>query len=152
MTGLPAADLSALDLEPLTLQVASSGRSNLIIGVPTLEQLVNWRPEFEAVRRLGETTGTTGLLVYTLDAPRADVAFRAFGPLRGFDEDAASSNMFACLIGALSVQGALPENEPLVRGRQQMPLRPSKLSAQYVPSGNGAADVWVGGSARRLDG
>ncbi|AWN23258.1 phenazine biosynthesis PhzC/PhzF protein [Deinococcus irradiatisoli] len=147
----PDADFGPLNLSPVSVQIASSGRPNLVLGVATLEELDRWPPDFEAVRQLGHATGTTGLIVFCLDAPRADVAFRAFGPLRGFDEDAASSNMFACLVGALSVRGALPDNEPLVRGLQRMPQRPARLSAQYLPQPGGASDVWVGGSARRVD-
>lgn len=146
----PGADFSPLGIQPQHVQLATTGRPNLTASLPSLDALTSFQPDVEAIRQLGQGTGTTGLILYTLDAERADVAFRAFGPLRGFDEDAASSNMFACLVGALSVLGALPEGEPLVRGLQMMPGAPSRLSAQYLPQPSGAGGVWVGGAALRL--
>ena len=146
------ADFGALSFVPKYVQIAASGRPNLLLEVPDLATLQALTPDADAIRQLGQATDTTGLIVYTLEAPRADVSFRAFGPLKGFYEDAASSNMFACLVGALSVRGLLPPNEPLVRGLQHRPGLPSRLSAQYVPQAGGASDVWVGGSAVRLDG
>ncbi|WP_161883724.1 PhzF family phenazine biosynthesis protein [Deinococcus alpinitundrae] len=149
VTGGPEADLGPLGIQANHLQIASAGRPNLVVTVPTLDDLTRFQPDFDRIRQLGHATDTTGLILCTLDAGRADVAFRAFGPLRGFGEDAASSNMFACLVGTLSVRGALPENEPLVRGLQLMPGAPSQLSAQYAPQPGGASGVWVGGAARR---
>lgn len=151
VTDAPAADFGPLNIQPDHLQIASAGRPNLVVNVPTLDTLTSFQPDFDHIRQLGHATDTTGLILYTLDAGRADAAFRTFGPLRGFSEDAASSNMFACLVGALSVRGALPENEPLVRGLQMMPGVPSRLSAQYVPQPSGASDLWVGGAALRLN-
>lgn len=140
------AELSALRLAPQHFQVASTGRPNLLAELPSLADLHAFSPDMTAIKALGRATQTTGLIVYSLQAERADVAFRAFGPLKGFDEDAASSNMFACLVGALSVRGVLPEG-PMVRGLQMMPHLPSRLTAQYLPQESGASDVWVGGSA-----
>ncbi|MDB5044811.1 MAG: phenazine biosynthesis PhzC/PhzF protein [Deinococcus sp.] len=150
-TDAPTADFSILGFTPEHVQIASSGRPNLLLEVPDLATLTRLTPDAESVRQLGQATGTTGLIVYTLEAPRADVSFRAFGPLKGFYEDAASSNMFACLIGALSVRGLLPPNEPLVRGLQMMPGLPSRLTAQYVPQADGASDVWVGGNETLIE-
>ncbi|WP_420596159.1 PhzF family phenazine biosynthesis protein [Deinococcus sp.] len=147
----PEADFGPLAIQPQHVQIATTGRPNLLADMPSLNALTDFQPDVDTIRQLGRETNTTGLILYTLDTERADVAFRAFGPLKGFTEDAASSNMFACLVGALSVLGALPENEPLVRGLQMMPGVPSRLSAQYAPQPGGASDVWVGGAARRLN-
>ncbi|TSA83039.1 PhzF family phenazine biosynthesis protein [Deinococcus detaillensis] len=150
VSAAPGADVSGLGLTSELIQIASTGRPNLILELPTLEALTAFQPDFEQIKQLGRATATTGLIVYTLEAERAEVSLRAFGPLKGFDEDAASSNMFACLVGAISVRGALPQDEPLVRGLQMMPGQPSRLSAQYLPQSSGASEVWVGGAARRL--
>ncbi|GGR24876.1 PhzF family phenazine biosynthesis protein [Deinococcus ruber] len=147
VSGVLDAEFGALGFTPEYVQIASTGRPNLVVQLPDLASLQALAPDADALRQLGQATGTTGLIVYTLQAPRADVSFRAFGPLKGFYEDAASSNMFACLVGALSVRGLLPEHEPLVRGLQHMPGLPSRLTAQYVPQPGGAGDVWVGGAA-----
>ncbi|WP_241191267.1 PhzF family phenazine biosynthesis protein [Deinococcus psychrotolerans] len=151
VSAAPGAAVSSLGLTFEYVQIASTNRPNLILEVPTLEALTSFQPDFEQIKQLGRATATTGLIVYTLEAERAEVSLRAFGPLKGFDEDAASSNMFACLVGALSVRGALPKDEPLVRGLQMMPGQPSRLSAQYLPQPSGASEVWVGGAARRLE-
>lgn len=141
------------------VHTASISRANLAVEVGSLEALRAAAPNTEAVKRLGQATGTTGLLLYTLGSVpelsrlglgRADVSFRAFGPLRGFDEDAASSNMFACLVGVLAARGQLPEGN-LLRGLQLKPGQPARLSAQYVVQPEGgqgvASDLWVGGTA-----
>jgi predicted PhzF superfamily epimerase YddE/YHI9 len=142
-------EFGTLGFTPASIQIAQTKRPNLLLQIGSLAELDTLQLDMDAVREVGGHTGTTGLIVYALDAGRADVAFRAFGPLKGFDEDAASSNMFACLVGALSVRSLLPENEPMVRGLQRMPGSPSRLSAQYAPQENGAGSVWVGGAAVR---
>ena len=138
------------------VHTARIARPNLAVEVGSLEALQAAAPDPEAVKALGEATDTTGLLLYVLgSAPelnvlglgRADVLFRAFGPLRGFAEDAASSNMFACLVGVLGARGLLPEEAGLLRGLQLMPGHPARLTAQYVARSDGASDLWVGGSA-----
>ena len=125
-------------------------RPNLAVEVGSLETLHSFSPDAEAVRALGLATDTSGLLMYVLsgvpELGHAAVSFRAFGPLRGFDEDAASSNMFACLVGVLGARGLLPEGN-LLRGLQLKPGQPARLTAQYVAQPEGASDLWVGGSA-----
>jgi predicted PhzF superfamily epimerase YddE/YHI9 len=132
------------------VHVTQIARPNLAAEVGSLEALQAFTPDSQAVKALGEATGTTGLLLYVLggvpELGHATVSFRAFGPLRGFAEDAASSNMFACLVGVLGARGLLPEGN-LLRGLQLMPGQPARLSAQYVAQPGGASDVWVGGSA-----
>ena len=129
---------------------ARIARPNLAVEVGGLEALQSFVPDPAAVRAVGEATDTSGLLLYVLGgAPElghAAVGFRAFGPLRGFDEDAASSNMFACLVGVLGARRLLPEGN-LLRGLQLMPGQPARLTAQYVARSDGASDLWVGGSA-----
>ena len=132
------------------VHVASTGRPNLLVELPDLGTLERFVPEAGAIGDLGRATHTTGLILYTT-APlptgqgRADVCFRAFGPLRDFLEDAASSNMFACLTGVLGQRALLPAGSNMIRGAQRQPGAPSRLTAQY---GRPGEPVWVGGSAR----
>ncbi len=140
-----------LGLEPVgPVHVARIARPNLAVEVSSLETLQAFVPDSEAIKALGRATDTTGLLLYVLggvpELGHAAVSFRAFGLLRGFGEDAASSNMFACLVGVLGARGLLPEGN-LLRGLQLMPGQPARLTAQYTPRAEGASDVWVGGSA-----
>ena len=133
------------------VHAARIARPNLAVELDSLEVLQNIPPDTEAVRALGLATDTSGLLLYVLgglpELGHAIASFRAFGPLRGFDEDAASSNMFACLVGVLGARGLLPEEAGLLRGLQLMPGHPARLTAQYVARSDGASDLWVGGSA-----
>ena len=133
------------------VHMAQISRPNLAAELSSLEELQAIAPASEVVGALGEATGTTGLLLYVLggvpELGHASVSFRAFGPLRGFSEDAASSNMFACLVGVLGARGLLPEEAGLLRGLQLKPGQPARLTAQYGAQPGGASDLWVGGSA-----
>lgn len=145
------ADLSPLGLTGGTAWVASAGRPNLVVEVEDAAALEGFMPDADAISVLNRATDTTGLVLFTLGGPnRADVSFRAFGPLKGFVEDGASSNMFACLVGVLGALGRLPTTTNMIRGAQRMPGAPSRLTAQFTPAQGGAADVWVGGRAERV--
>jgi len=130
-------------------------RPNLVVELGSLAALQSAAPDPEAVRALGLATDTTGLVLYVRggvpDLGQAAVSFRAFGPLRGFTEDAASSNMFACLVGVLGARGLLPEDTNLLRGLQLKPGQPARLSAQFEAGPGGAVGVWVGGRAALLE-
>ncbi|PIG96947.1 PhzF family phenazine biosynthesis protein [Deinococcus sp. UR1] len=145
------ADLSALELSALGLSptepawVAGTGRPNLVAEVADLGTLDAFVPDDAAVSGVNRATGTTGLILFCVGGPaRADVSFRAFGPLKGFTEDAASSNMLACLTGVLGHLGRLPADSTLIRAAQRRPGQPARLSAQYAPA-DGGTEVWVGG-------
>ena len=134
--------------------VASAGRANLAVQVDSLAALEAFMPDPARIEALNAATGTTGLIVFTPGGPegadrRADVSFRAFGPLRGFLEDAASSNMFACLVGVLCAAELLSPDINVLRGAQRRPGQPARLTAQFTPMPGGAAGVWVGGAAWR---
>ena len=142
------------------VHTAQIARPNLAVELGSLEALQTIAPDPEAVKALGQATDTSGLILYVQGGVpalgHAAVSFRAFGPLRGFDEDAASSNMFACLVGVLGARGLLPEDAGLLRGLQLKPGQPARLSAQYVTQTaaegpGGASDLWVGGSAAPED-
>ncbi|MFN4252879.1 PhzF family phenazine biosynthesis protein [Deinococcus sp.] len=142
------ADLSALGLSQPGLSpawVAGTGRPNLVAEVADLGALDAFVPDDAAVSGVNRATGTTGLILFCMGGPaRADVSFRAFGPLKGFTEDAASSNMLACLTGVLGHLGRLPADSTLIRAAQRRPGQPARLSAQYAPA-DGGTEVWVGG-------
>lgn len=152
VTQAPALDLSALGIQAEKVQIASAGRLNLVVEVADGAALEAFDPDAEAMATVNRASSTTGLILHAPGGPdRAGVSFRAFGPLRGFLEDAASSHMFACLVGALGAGGHLPANVNMLRGAQRMPGQPSRLTAQFKATLNGAADLWIGGRAERLD-
>lgn len=143
-----------LGLPLVTAHLASTGRPNLVAEVPDLAALMAYVPAAAPITASGEATGSSGLVLYALAAPadgpqrRADVSFRAFGPLRGFLEDAASSNMTANLVAVLGERGLWPQDSNVLRAAQCQPGRPALLTAQFSAPGEA---VWVGGRAERLD-
>lgn len=140
-------DLSALGLGARRAWTARTERPNFVVDVPDLDVLDAFNVDEAAISAVNRETGTTGLIVFTAGGPnRADVSFRAFGPLKGFLEDAASSNMLACLVGVLGHLNRLPADTNLLRAAQRMPGTPAQLSAQFEGTGQGV-DVWVGGRA-----
>lgn len=146
-------DVSSLRLAEVgAIHTASTARPNLVMELPTLEALDAFHADADTISSVNTSTGTTGLVLYTIHAPaqgpqrRADVSFRCFGPLKGFLEDAASSNMFACLTGVLNARGQLDPEGSLIRGAQRRPGQPATLTAQY---GTVQEAVWVGGQAVR---
>ncbi|MFC3834480.1 MULTISPECIES: PhzF family phenazine biosynthesis protein [Deinococcus] len=143
-------DLSALGLGARRAWTARTERPNFVVDVPDLAALDTFNVDEAAISAVNRATGTTGLIVFTAGGPnRADVSFRAFGPLKGFLEDAASSNMLACLVGVLGHLNRLPADTNLLRAAQRMPGTPAQLSAQFEQTGQGM-DVWVGGRATPL--
>lgn len=150
--GVPQVRQVEANLSPICLSAepcwsSSLGRPNLVVEVDDLAALDAFTPDAEAISTLGQTTGTTGLILFTAGAPgRADLSFRAFGPLRGFLEDAASSNMLACAVGVLGAAGRLPQGTNLLRAAQRMPEHPARLSVQFGTV-EGGTEVWVGGGA-----
>ncbi|WP_026332299.1 PhzF family phenazine biosynthesis protein [Deinococcus apachensis] len=146
------ADLSPIGPTVGTAWLASAGRPNLVVEVADAAMLERFTPDAESISALNRATGTTGLILFTPGGPnRADVSFRAFGPLKGFLEDGASSNMFACLVGVLGTLGRLPTTTNMIRGAQRMPGAPSRLTAQFTLGPDSVSDVWVGGRAERLE-
>ncbi|MDO4246247.1 MAG: PhzF family phenazine biosynthesis protein [Deinococcus sp.] len=137
-----------LGSNPSAAHRASTGRPNLLLEVDDLNGLQNFQPDAERISALGRATNTTGLVLYCRAAPaelgRADLSFRAFGPLKGFLEDAASSNMCACLVAVLGERGLWPEDSFVLRAAQLQPGQPSLLTAQFSQPGEA---VWVGGRA-----
>lgn len=144
-------DLSPIGLGDAPCWAAQTERPNLVVELPTLNALDTFTPDDGAIAAVNRATGTTGLILFTVGGPaRADLSFRAFGPLKGFTEDAASSNMLACLVGALGHAGRLPADTNLLRAAQRMPASPARLSAQYAAVGLNGTEVWVGGHAAPL--
>lgn len=149
-----------VNLKPLGVEVLSpsyvayTARANLVVQVPDLATLDRFVPETTMIEALNQETKTTGLILYALEAPaegpqrRADFSFRCFGPLKGFLEDAASSNMLACLVGVLLQQGQLDADAQMWRAAQRKPNHPSVLSVQCAGVG---LPVWVGGLVTEQD-
>ncbi|MFC6659413.1 hypothetical protein [Deinococcus multiflagellatus] len=129
--------------------MASTGRPNLVVGLPSLSALEAFIPDDHRVAAVNLATGTTGLMLFAPGGPgRIQVSFRAFGPLKGFAEDAASSNMLACLTGVLASGGQLSPDTTLLRAAQCKPGQPARLSAQFAATASGT-EVWVGAGLKR---
>ncbi len=153
--GVPEVREVELDLSPIGLGarrvwISSLGRPNLVVEVSDLAALDAFTPNAEAISAVNQSTDTTGLILLTADGPgRADLSFRAFGPLKGFLEDAASSNMLACAVGVLGASNHLPADTNLLRAAQRMPGQPARLSVQFAAV-DGGTEIWISGNAAPL--
>lgn len=142
------ADLSPIGLHSAPAWMAQTERPNLVVECTNLATLDGFQPDAQGISAVNRATCTTGLILFAMGGPvRADVSFRAFGPLKGFLEDAASSNMLACLVGVLGTLGRLPTDSNLLRAAQRMPGSPARLTAQFDLTESGRVEVWVGGAA-----
>lgn len=144
--------LGARALAPFPVTQASAGRPNLVLPLRDHASLDAAVPDLNAISELNRETGTLGLIAFTTPGRRGEHAdFRAFGPLKGFGEDNASSNTYASLLAALSLLELLPPDEPLIQVSQgEATGRPSRLTAQALLDGPEAREVWVGGRAEAL--
>lgn len=150
--GVPEVERVVADLSPIGLGaepcwISSLGRPNLVVEMTDLAALDALMPDAEAISAINRATDTTGLILFTAGGPgRAGLSLRALGPLKGFLEDAASSNMLACAVGVLGASDRLPEDTNLLRAAQRMPGQPARLSVQFAAVTRGV-EVWVGGTA-----
>ena len=144
--------LGARALGAFPLTVADAGRPNLVLVLADHASLDAARPDAEAIADLNRETGTLGLIAVTTPGRRGEhLDFRAFGPLKGFVEDNASSNTCASLLASLSLLDLLPRDERLLLARQgETTGRPARLTAQAILDGERAHEVWVGGAARAV--
>lgn len=139
-------DLSVIGLGVRRAWAARTERPNFVVELPDLAAVDAFEPIPASIEAVNRATSTTGLIVFCMGGPdRAYVSFRCFGPLKGFLEDAASSNMLACLVGVLGHLGRLPADSNLIRAAQRMPGHPARLTAQFATLDSGRTEVWVGG-------
>ncbi len=138
---------AALNLESDQIQpqmyTSSTGRPKLLVTVPNTQILDAIRPDYAALQELNVQTGSSGVIVLTTHAPRAesDVDIRFFMPKQS-KEDNAGANTAACVLGYLVKCLGIPRAE-IAQGYAMG--KPSSLFARHIEG-----RVWVGGMVSRV--
>jgi PhzF family phenazine biosynthesis protein len=144
--GLDEGDLH----EDLPLLTSSLGRPNLIVPLNGTIQLDAIEAEAEKLMQLNHTSHSTGVVAFSFPGrAKAFIDARCFGPLRGFLEDVASSNMLACLAGYLAQARFFDDGPREFLATQGHALgQASRLALKCTIEHDVASQVWVGGAAK----
>jgi PhzF family phenazine biosynthesis protein len=138
---------AALNTPPDQIQphmyTSSTGRPKLLVTVPDTQILDAIRPDYAALQELNIQTGSSGVIVLTTHAPRAEsnVDIRFFMPKQS-KEDNAGANTAACVLGYLVKHLGIPRAE-IAQGYAME--KPSSLFARHIEG-----RVWVGGMVSRV--
>jgi PhzF family phenazine biosynthesis protein len=138
--------------EDLPVLIGSLGRPNLIVPLKGALWLDAIESDGDKISLINRQSHSSGLVAFTF--PGRGGAFidaRAFGPLRGFLEDAASSNMLACLAGYLAHARFFDAGVHEFLAAQGYALgKASRLALKCTVTGDVASQVWVGGTAQAV--
>jgi PhzF family phenazine biosynthesis protein len=138
--------------EDLPILIGSLGRPNLIVPLKGALWLDAIDSDSDKIGFVNRQSHSSGLVAFAF--PGRGGAFidaRAFGPLRGFLEDAASSNMLACLAGYLAHTRFFDAGVHEFLAAQGYALgKASRLALKCTVTGDVASQVWVGGTAQAV--
>jgi trans-2,3-dihydro-3-hydroxyanthranilate isomerase len=135
--------LAALGLSASTepVELYDNGMQNVMVGVPTAEELAALEPDFNALARVNDRG--TGVF-----APRdGGWKVRMFAPALGVPEDPATGSAAGPVAVHLARHGRIAFGEEIVLEQGAEIGRPSTLHAQADGSGDAIESVRVGGSA-----
>lgn len=143
--------LSVFDLhERLPIQIVSTGLSDIMIPLRSLEALKTFRPDFEKIRKISGKYEVIGYHVFSLETLHGACACcRNLAPLCGIDEEAATGTSNGALSCYLYKQGRLKEEElRSLRFEQGYFMnRPSEIFASLKTENGEIRQVFVGGDA-----
>lgn len=134
---------------------ASTSRVKTLVRIPDVSALHALQPDFDAIRALCDSIGSTGLYPYALSggtaSGTAEIAARQFPRSSGYPEDAATGIAAAALWGHLAAEGMVPVGTvdtpiaSIVHQGQAMG-RPSAIAirARFNSTGN-IVGCWLGG-------
>ena len=137
------------DLKP---QIVSTGLPDILLPVPTLEQLYALRVDPVTLSQLNEKTHSIGLHAFTLETaePGSIAQARNFAPLFGIDEESAtgsSSGALACYLFKYGkLKGRSLENMRFEQGYSMN--QPSEIFVTLVVENENVKKVHVGGTAQ----
>jgi trans-2,3-dihydro-3-hydroxyanthranilate isomerase len=135
--------LAALGLERSThpVELYDNGMQNVMVGVPTAEELAALGPDFNALARVNDRG--TGCF-----APRdGGWKVRMFAPALGVPEDPATGSAAGPVAVHLARHGLIAFGDEIVIEQGAEIGRPSTLHAQALGAGDEIEAVRVGGSA-----
>ena len=147
MLGLTPAEISASGLRP---EAVSTGMYDLVVPAPSLNHLVDLKPDFELMSRFCTRVGITGIQVFALETNENSTAsVRHFAPAIGIDEDPVSGAACGALACYLIKNGIIkPEDFNRLIIEQGYALgRPGKVYVHIRMYRGGISEVKVGGQA-----
>jgi PhzF family phenazine biosynthesis protein len=134
------------------LQIMAKGSTRLLIGVRSIEQLGQLKPDFDRLAKLTPHVGAEGFFVFAIDEAAEAFATesRMFVPAIGIPEDPVSGNAHGMLGTYLITHGLLetPNGELRFTGRQgRFVDRPGRVEVEIESAGRVAQSVRVSGDA-----
>lgn len=125
---------------------ASTSRVKTLVRLPDVAALDALAPNFDAMRNVCETLGSTGLYPYAVDGGK--VYARQFPKASGYPEDAATGIAAAALWGYLDRVGAVPAGR-ICTVRQGVAM--GSPSAIQLRTRDDAPGCWLSGETRWMD-
>lgn len=126
----------------------STGLPDIMMPVADMEQLQKIKPDFEALSKLSEQYGVTGVHAFTLCGD-GTVHTRNFAPLYDIDEEAATGTSTGALTYYLYEYGLLESGKETLFIQGEAMDRPSKIRSTLT-AGEDGIQIMVGGSAKVL--
>lgn len=126
----------------------STGLPDIMMPVADMEQLQKIKPDFEALSKLSEQYGVTGVHAFTL-CDDGTVHARNFAPLYDIDEEAATGTSTGALTYYLYEYGLLESGKETLFIQGEAMDRPSKIRS-ILTAGEDGIQIMVGGSAKVL--
>lgn len=150
---LDALALSSADLDPrCEMRIVGSAGNRLLIGVRSVKQLRQLKPDFNRLTTLSAQLGASGHFVFTMESGIEGclTQSRMFCPAIGVPEDPVSGNAHGLLGAYLLHHGLLQRegNQAKFAGAQgQFMNRPGQVDVELEFDDGNLAGVWIIGSA-----
>ncbi|RKX71828.1 hypothetical protein DRP53_00100 [candidate division WOR-3 bacterium] len=147
MLGLSPAEISATGIKP---EAVSTGMYDLVVPVPSMNHLIDLKPDFDLMSRFCTRVGITGIQVFTLETNEDSTAsVRHFAPAVGVNEDPVSGAACGALGCYLIKHGVVkPEDFNRLIIEQGYAIgRPGKVYVHIRMYRGGISEVKVGGQA-----
>lgn len=150
---LDALALSSADLDPrCEMRIVGSAGNRLLIGVRSVKQLRQLKPDFNRLTTLSAQLGASGHFVFTMESGIEGclTQSRMFCPAIGVPEDPVSGNAHGLLGAYLLHHGLLQRegNQAKFAGAQgQFMNRPGQVDVELEFDDGNLVGVWIIGSA-----
>lgn len=112
--------------ETLKPQIVSTGLPDIMLPINSQEKLNGLAPDFNALSKISEIYGVTGVHAFTLEGEDATAHTRNFAPLFDIDEEAATGTASGALIFYLYTNKIIDNHATCVFIQGEAMNRPSK--------------------------
>ncbi len=128
----------------LSPAAVDAGLPDIMLPLRDRALLAAMNPDFDAVARLSERLGVTGVHAYA-PGEGASGYCRNFAPLYGIPEEAATGTSNGALTYYLYLRGKIKPGETNLFIQGEAMGRPSKIYTRLTPDDGGAVKIRVGG-------